>query len=52
MDKTSILRKFLDGQPTRFEVATGDVQMNTVLIDVEETTGRANGIERLRFRID
>ena len=36
MDKTAILRRFLDGQPARFEVATGDVQMNTVLIDVDE----------------
>jgi metallophosphoesterase (TIGR00282 family) len=52
MDKAAILRKFLDGQPARFEVATGDVQMNTVLIDVDETTGRARGIERLRFRAD
>ena len=52
MDKTTILRNFLDGQPARFEVATGDIQMNTVLIDVDETTGRARGIERLRFRID
>jgi metallophosphoesterase (TIGR00282 family) len=52
MDKTSILRKFLDGQPARFEVATGDVQMNTVLIDIDEATGRARTIERLRFRAD
>jgi hypothetical protein len=52
MDKTAILRKFLDGQPARFEVASGDVQMNTVLVDVDESTGRARGIERLRFRLD
>jgi metallophosphoesterase (TIGR00282 family) len=52
MDRTAILRRFLDGQPARFEVATGDIQMNTVLIDVDETTGRARGIERLRFRMD
>ena len=52
MDKAAILRRFLDGQPARFEVAAGDIQMNTVLIDVDETTGRARGIERLRFRTD
>jgi len=52
MEKTAILRKFLDGQPARFEVATGDVQMNTVQVDVDETTGRAREIERVRFRID
>jgi len=52
MDKTAILRRFLDGQPARFEVATGDIQMNTVLIDVDESTGLARAIERLRFRAD
>jgi calcineurin-like phosphoesterase len=26
--------------------------MNAVLIDVDETTGRARAIERLRFRAD
>jgi metallophosphoesterase (TIGR00282 family) len=50
MDKTAILRRFLDGRPARFEVATGDVQMNTILLDVDEATGRARAIERLRFR--
>ena len=50
MDKAAILRRFLYGQQSRFEVATGDIQMNTVWIDVDETTGRARGIESLRFR--
>ena len=50
MDKAAILRRFLDGRPARFEVATGDVQMNAILLDVDETTGRARAIERLRFR--
>jgi len=40
-DKAAILRRFLDGQPARFEVAIGDVQMNTVLLDVDRNTGRA-----------
>ncbi len=56
MDKNGILKKFLDGLPSRFEVANGDVQMNTVLLDVDETNGtglaRARSIERLRFRSD
>ena len=52
MDKAGVLRRFLDGLPARFEVASGDVQMNTVLLDVDETTGRARAIERLRFRSD
>src|ERR1035437_7346407 len=41
IDKTAILGRFLDGRPARFEVATGDVQMNTIQLDVDETTGRA-----------
>ncbi len=59
MDKNGILRRFLDGLPARFEVAEGDVQMNTVLLDVDESgpvnsagRARARSIERLRFSID
>ncbi len=52
MDKAAILRRFLDGLPARFEVAAENVQMNTVLLDIDESTGRARAIERQRFRID
>jgi len=59
MDKQAIIRKFLDGMPTRFEVAQGDVQMNSVLIETDDERPRnaagrlrAKSIERLRLRID
>jgi metallophosphoesterase (TIGR00282 family) len=56
MDRTGIIKKFLDGQPARFEVAEGDVQMNAVLIVADVTpangTRRARSIERLRYRLD
>jgi 2',3'-cyclic-nucleotide 2'-phosphodiesterase len=52
MEKQGILQRFLDAMPTRFSVADGDVQMNTVLIDVDETSGRARSIDRLNFRLD
>jgi 2',3'-cyclic-nucleotide 2'-phosphodiesterase len=52
MDKSGVLRRFLEGLPARFEVASGDVRMNTVLLDVDEMTGRARAIERLCFRSD
>ena len=52
MDKAAIIKRFLDGMPARFEVATGDVQMNAVLIDADENTGRARSIERRRYRIE
>ncbi|HET7701185.1 MAG TPA: TIGR00282 family metallophosphoesterase [Candidatus Limnocylindria bacterium] len=42
-----IVARFLDGLPRRFEVAGGPVQFNSVLIDVDERTGRARSIERV-----
>lgn len=52
MDKAAVMRRFLDALPARFEAASGDVQMNCVEIDVDESTGRARGISRLRLRAD
>ena len=52
MDKRGIIDRFLNGLPARFEVAEGDVQMHTALIDVDESTGRARSIEHLVFRTD
>lgn len=59
MDREGIIRKFLNGLPTRFDVAQGDVQMNAVLIETEDEASRngagrlrARSIERLRLRID
>jgi 2',3'-cyclic-nucleotide 2'-phosphodiesterase len=59
MDRGGILKKFLDGLPTRFEVATGDIQMNAVLIETDDAGPkneagrlRAHAIERLRLRVD
>ena len=52
MDKKGVLQRFLDAMPARFVVAEGDIQMNTVLIDVDESTGRARSIDRLNFRLD
>ena len=59
MDRDGIIKRFLDGLPARFEVASGDVQMNCVLIETNEAGERnvagrfrARSIERLRFRID
>jgi hypothetical protein len=59
MDRGGIVKKFLDGLPARFEVATGDIQMNAVLIETDETAPRneagrfaGKSIERLRLRID
>ncbi|MGB7845392.1 MAG: TIGR00282 family metallophosphoesterase [Candidatus Acidiferrum sp.] len=47
MERTAIIKKFMDGLPTRFEVATGDVQMNAVLIETDDP-GPRNHAGRLR----
>lgn len=52
MEKEGVLKRFLDALPARFVVAEGNVQMNTVLIDVDESSGRARSIDRLNFRLD
>src|SRR5690349_2710910 len=59
MDREGIIRKFLNGLPARFDVASGDVQMNCVLVETDDdgprnAAGRlrALSIERLRFCID
>ena len=36
MDRQAIIKRFLDGLPARFEVAGGDVQMNSVLIETDD----------------
>jgi 2',3'-cyclic-nucleotide 2'-phosphodiesterase len=46
MDKEGSLRRFLTGMPARFEPAVDDVRLNSVIIEVDETTGRATSIER------
>ena len=59
MDRQGIIKRFLDGLPARFEVASGDVQMNCVLIETDDSGSRnsagrlrACSIERLRLRSD
>jgi metallophosphoesterase (TIGR00282 family) len=44
-----VLRKFLTGMPARFNVAEKSraVVLNSVLIEIEEATGRARSIERV-----
>jgi 2',3'-cyclic-nucleotide 2'-phosphodiesterase len=48
MDRGAMVKRFLDSMPTRFEVAIGDVRINGILADVDETTGRARSMARVR----
>ena len=43
------LGRFLTGMPARFETATGNPRLNAVIIEADETTGRAIDIERLSY---
>jgi hypothetical protein len=59
MERGAIIKKFIDGLPARFAVATGDVQMNAVVIETDDAGPRneagrlrAKSISRLRLRAD
>ena len=43
----TVLPRFMNGLPTRFEVGSGPVVLNALLIDIEGQTGRARSVERI-----
>lgn len=47
VQKELVVGKFLNNMPVRFEPATGDVRLCAVLVECDESTGRANSIQRL-----
>lgn len=47
-NKDKIIERFVTGMPTRFELGVADVQMHGALIDIDEKTGRALAIERIK----
>ncbi len=47
-DLASVLSKFMTGMPSKFEIADKDVALEGALIDVDEATGRARKITRIR----
>lgn len=50
-DVESIIKKFITGMPTPFDVATKDVCLEGVLITVDDKTGKAAKIKRVREKI-
>ena len=48
VDREIIIKKFLTQIPSRFEPAKGDVQLCAVVVEIDESTGRAVSIERLK----
>jgi metallophosphoesterase (TIGR00282 family) len=45
--KDAILERFLTQVPNKFDVAKDDVRLQAVVIDIDEKTGAAQGIQRL-----
>jgi metallophosphoesterase (TIGR00282 family) len=50
VESSLVLTRFLRGLPVRFETAKGDARLHGVVVDIDETTGRAVSIERLQVR--
>ena len=48
MRTETVLQRFVDQMPARFEVGRGAPLLQAVLVDVDESTGRARGIRRIR----
>lgn len=51
-DYASVMGKFLTGMPSKFEIAEHNVTLEGVLIDVDEATGKARRITRVREFLD
>jgi metallophosphoesterase (TIGR00282 family) len=47
MDKDIVLQRFLTGVPNRFQVASGPVTFNSVMVTISSSTGRAISIQRV-----
>jgi calcineurin-like phosphoesterase len=47
VERAAVLQRFLTGLPQRFETATENPRLNAVVIEADEATGRARGIQPL-----
>ncbi len=47
MKKDPVFERFHRQVPVRFEAASGKVELNATVVDIDETTGKARGIERV-----
>ena len=52
VEKQTIVQRFLTGMPARMEAAKGMVELHSVVVDIDEATGRARAIERHTVRGD
>ncbi len=50
-DVQAVIRRFLTQMPQKLEVATGKVELCGVLLDIDDNSGHARSIERLRLPV-
>ena len=51
-DPQTVLPRFMNALPTRFEVGEGPVILNAAQIDIDPATGRALAIERIQRLVE
>jgi len=49
--KEKIIERFLTGMPIKFNVASDDMQLQGVILDIDPKTKKANSIKRLKRRL-
>lgn len=49
--KEKVIERFLTGMPTRFELATTDIQLQGAVVEVDEKTGKAISIKRVQEKL-
>ena len=47
VEREAALSRFLTGLPSRFDTATGNPRLHAVVVDADETTGKARSIRRI-----
>jgi calcineurin-like phosphoesterase len=52
MRTEQVLKRFVDQLPVHYDVGEGPPLLQAVVIDVDETTGKARGIRRIREVLD
>jgi calcineurin-like phosphoesterase len=51
-DPKTVLPRFINALPTRFEVGDGPVVFNALQVDIDPSTGRALALERIQRLVE
>lgn len=50
IEKETVIKKFISQLPVRFEVAKGPSQINGIIVEIDEQTGKAQKIQRIDIK--